>query len=442
MKTKLFALLLILPMFAFCTPDNVEPNGPDTEQQDTTQTPPADTTQQESPTPPSDNVITPEEPQIELPTEIKNGDRVLACNPNVEKFLTEVTYPDRDYSYTKIMEYYGGYNGMLGEGETVKSDKPSEYSIRWEANEAAGKLTLRLEDTTWGWSAEESINAGSYYVNITNLCPNAHYTYSVKGEDGTVMTEGEFDTYGSIHQVYFKHSVRNARDMGGWKTYDGTKMVKYRQIYRGGRLETSTISKSGKTMLLNEGIRAQLDIRSDSDWNTEPTLPELEFCAPNIKTGGDSMLKQDGGEKTRMCMQFIIDCLKENKPVYFHCSLGRDRTGTLGMIILGLLDVVEGDISKEYEVTYFSPRGWSIATSESYTKFQNYRTKWAYAPAAEYIWEGKYPNNTYTFNDDVNSPDYDKFSVRVEKYLLDIGISQEDIDAYREMMLIDVPAAE
>jgi hypothetical protein len=230
--------------------------------------------------------------------------------------------------------------------------------------------------------------------------------------------------------------------MGGWKTYDGTKMVKYRQIYRGGRLETSTISKSGKAMLLNEGIRAQLDIRSDSDWNTEPTLPELEFCAPNIKTGGDSMLKQDGGEKTRMCMQFIIDCLKENKPVYFHCSLGRDRTGTLGMIILGLLDVVEGDISKEYEVTYFSPRGWSIATSESYTKFQNYRTKWAYAPAAEYIWEGKYPNNTYTFNDDVNSPDYDKFSVRVEKYLLDIGISQEDIDAYREMMLVDVPAAE
>ena len=428
---RFLSLLLLIPMFVFCTPDNI-PDDPDTDKKDTTE--------QQQPLPPSDNVITPEEPTVELATEIKNGDRILACNPNVEKFLSEVTYPDRDYSYTKIMEYYGGYNGNLGEGETVKSDKPSEYTIRWTADAAAGELTFELKDQTWDWSSKETVVAGESYVNVTNLCPNAHYSYKVTAANGTVMTEGEFDTYGSIHQVYFKHSVRNARDMGGWKTYDGTKMVKYRQIYRGGRLETSTISKSGKKALLAEGIRAQLDIRSDSDWNTEPTLPELAFCAPNIKTGGDSMLKQDGGEKTRQCMQFIIDCLKENKPVYFHCSLGRDRTGTLGMIILGLLDVVEGDISKEYEVTYFSPRGWSIATSESYTKFQNYRTKWAYAPAAEYIWEGKYPNGTYTFNDDVNDPAYDKFSVRVEKYLLDIGISQADIDAYREMMLVDVPA--
>ena len=437
MKTKFLSLLLVLPMFAFCTPD-VTPDdqtGPGQDQ--------VDTTQQQNPTPPSDTVTTPE-PEIpdDLPTEIKSGDRILAPNPNVEKFVTEVTYPDRDYSYTKIMDYYGGYNGMLCEGETVKSDKPSEYSIRWTADKAAGELTFKLEDKTWNWSMEDTLSEGSNYVTVTNLVPNAHYAYSVTGANGTVLTEGEFDTYGSVHQVYFKHSVRNGRDMGGWKTYDGTKMVKYRQIYRGGRLETSTISKSGKKAILAEGIRAQLDIRSDSDWNTEPTLPEFAFCAPNIKTGGDSMLKQDGGEKTRQCMQFIIDCLKENKPVYFHCSLGRDRTGTLGMIILGVLDVVEGDISKEYELTYFAPRGWSIATSESYTKFQNYRTKWAYAPAAEYIWEGKYPNGTYTFNDDVTSPEYDRFSVRVEKYLLDIGISQADIDAYREMMLVDAPVVE
>ena len=436
MKTKFISLLLMMPLLAFCTPDNTEPDGQDGPNQEQ-----VDTTQQDSPTPPSDNVVTPEEPTVELAPEIKNGDRILACNPNVEKFLTEVTYPDRDYSYTKIMDYYGGYNGKLGEGETVKSDKPSEYTIRWTADAAAGELTFELADQTWGWSAEETVAAGEAYINVTNLCPNAHYTYKVTAANGTVMTEGEFDTYGSIHQVYFKHSVRNARDMGGWKTYDG-KMVKYRQIYRGGRLETGTISKSGKKAILAEGIRAQLDIRSDSDWNTSPTLPEFEFCAPNIDTGGDSMLKQDGGEKTRQCMQFIIDCLKENKPVYFHCSLGRDRTGTLGMIILGVLDVVEGDISKEYEVTYFSPRGWSIATSESSTTFRNWRTTWAYKPAAEYIWAGKYPNGTYEFNDDVDSPDYDRFSVRVEKYLLDIGISQEDIDTFRELMLVDAPVAE
>ena len=434
MKTKLFSLLLVLPMLVFCTPDNL----PDDQNPDQT-----DTTEK---LPPSDTVVTPDEPSDELAPEIKNGDRVLACNPNVEKFLSEVTYPDRDYSYSKVLDYPGGHNKENpwdpdGNHETVKSDKPSEYTIRWTADESAGKLTFKLEDKTWDWSSEESVTAGSDNVSVTNLVPNAHYAYSVTGENGTVMTSGEFDTYGSIHQVFFKHSVRNARDLGGWKTYDG-KMVKYRQIYRGGRLQNNTISKVGKKAILAEGIRAQLDIRSDSDWNTAPTLPEFEFCAPNIDTGGDSMLKQDGGEKTRQCMQFTIDCLKEGKPVYFHCSLGRDRTGTLAMIYLGVLDVIEGDISKEYEVTYFSPRGWGIATSENNKVFTQMRTTWAYKPAAEYIWAGKYPNGTYEFNDDVDDPNYDKFSVRVEKYLLDIGISQADIDTFRELMLVDAPAAE
>ena len=56
--------------------------------------------------------------------------------------------------------------------------------------------------------------------------------------------------------------------------------------------------------------------------------------------------------------------------------------------------------------------------------FLNLRTKWAYKPAAEYIW------NNYV-------KDGERFSQGVERYLLEIGISQEDIDAYREIMLVD-----
>ena len=284
---------------------------------------------------------------------------------------------------------------------------------------------------------EQEISAGTDNVAVTNLTPNVHYTYKVSSiENGTVMTEGEFSTYGSIRQVFFKTRVRNGRDMGGWMTYDG-KMVKYHKIYRTGRFESSTLANSGIKAIKAEGVLAQLDLRNTSDVLSEPAIAGLDFCAPLIETGGDSMLKAEKGDKTRQCMQFIIDCVKNDKPVIYHCSLGRDRTGTLGMIILGVLDVIEGDISKEYEVTYFSPRGWSIASSETYKTFQNLRTTWAYKPAAEYIWEGKYPNGTYEFVDDKESPDYTPFSVRIEKYLLDIGISQEDIDTFRELMLTE-----
>ena len=357
--------------------------------------------------------------------ELKSGDHVLATNRNVQKFVEEVTYPDHDYTETYVRDYYGGY-GHNYNGEAVNSDKPEAYSIHWTADYDAGDLTFVLTEGDGEWSATQTVAAGETYVEITNLVPNTSYTYKVTAENGTVMTEGQFTTYGTVRHVFFKSNVRNCRDLGGWQTYDG-KTVKFHKIYRGGRLEEGTLSNSGRKAIIAEGIKAQLDIRGNSDVNEAPAVEGFDFCAPIIETGGDSMLKQDGGEKTRMSMQFVIDCIKADKPVYFHCSLGRDRTGTLAMVILGLLDVVEGDISKEYELSYFAPKGWSIASSENYTLFQNVRTTWAYKPAAEYIW------NNYVQTGE-------RFSAGVERYLLEIGISQSDIDTFRSLMLADAPA--
>lgn len=375
----------------------------------------------------------------DLAPEITNGSTILATNPNAEKFLVEVQYPDHNYTYSKVLEYYGGFNGVKYDengnpdenGETVgnpKSDKPSEYTIRWTPDASAGNMKLVLTDTYWDWTGEESITAGESYVNVLNLVPNTHYTYSVTAENGKVMTQGEFDTYGHLHQVFFKSRVRNARDLGGWKTYDG-KMVRYRMLYRGGRLESGTLAKSGKRAIAMEGIKAQLDLRGKSDVLSAPAIDGFAFCAPVIETGGDSMLKSK--EKTRQAVQFAIDCAKQNLPMYFNCSLGRDRTGTFALIMLGILDVIEGDISKEYEITYFAPFSWSVSEGEQSTTpyvFRNLRTQWAYKPAAEYIWEN------YCKKEDGT---YDKFSVGMEKYFLDIGISQEDIDEYRRIMLVD-----
>ena len=157
--------------------------------------------------------VTPD-PDDDLATEIKDGATVLAPNADVEKFLTDVHYPTHDYTFTSLLTWAQENNVQVCPG---KSDKPSEYTIRWTENPKAQKVVVTVTEPTREWVYTPT--ADNAYVVITNLLPNTHYTFKVM-EGESLMKEGAFDTYGKVHQVYFKN-VRNSRDLGGWKTEDG-----------------------------------------------------------------------------------------------------------------------------------------------------------------------------------------------------------------------------
>ena len=428
---KLLSLFLIVPMLMYCAPGNESP------QEETPQEQPSDDN-------PEDTVPEkPTDPYKGASPEFHSGDVLQATNPNVEKFLTEVTYPDKDLSFTKVLDYYGGFNGKTynenGEEDPAgkifdwdnqpTSDKPCSYSLRWawEDLEDGNPLTLHMEDGL-GWKGDLEIAAYSCYVNVTNLIPNDQYTYKVTTSGGKVLAEGNFTTKGNstLHHLFFTSACRNIRDLGGWSTLDGKK-VKYRKLYRGGRLQLGELKKgAGQNEVLFEGIGAQLDLRN-SDRLKKTAVKGLEFCAPGIEEGGTWMLKNgnENGNFGKQCFEFTVNCLRAGKPVYFHCSLGRDRTGTFDILCLGLLGVREGDISKAYEVTYFAPVGYSVSSSEKKDNptpiFLNTRMQWAYADVAPYFW---------SLSEDGT------FANGVEHYLLDVaGVSQKDIDDFRSIML-------
>lgn len=363
---------------------------------------------------------TDQKPDDDLAPEVKDGDRILVTNEAVQKFLTEVSYPDHNYTYSDLKEWAEKNEVRISPG-TRDTDKPQVYTIRWKADEAAGAITAKLWED--GWSREYAVKAGASYLNISNLCPETHYHYEVKAGD-KVLTKGEFDTYGLVRQLFFKVQIRNFRDLGGWKTSDG-KTVNYRKIYRGGRFLIGYLSGPGKEDVKAEGIKAQLDLRGVDDVLSpdECTLiglvDDYAFCAPVIEEGYIWLLR-DEPAKAKECIQFIMDCVDGDKPVVFHCSLGRDRTGTVAMVILGLLGVPEGMISQEYELTQFAPHGYSTSDGE---KTKMYRTV-DYKLAANYIWDN--------FVDEAAG---DSFADGVEKYLLSIGITQADIDKFRNNML-------
>ncbi len=390
------------------------------------------------------------DPMAGAAEELKSGTTVLATNPLVEKFLTEVTYKDwpeedKNSRKTKIFEYYGGFDGTnltwdnWGK-EWPDGDIPCQYSIRWKKEDMDGNaMKLHLEDKL-GWKGDMEIAKGELYVNITNLVPNDSYTYSVTTSGRKVLTSGNFTTTGHLHQVYFhgdhqKPNIkggggRNARDFGGWKTLDG-KTVKYSKVYRGGRLNEKwspyPLNAEGEKEVLFEGLGAELDLRGNDDVMFEPAVAGLDHCAPVIEQGGVTMLKNDAA-KTKQCFEFVVNSVRNNKPVYFHCSLGRDRTGTLFILLMGVLGVREGDIAKEYELTYFAPVGYSVSSSDKKSNtiptFHNTRLAWVYSDVTPYFWEFAEQTTGKTFAEGV------------EKYLLEVaGVSQKDIDDFRALML-------
>ena len=173
---------------------------------------------------------------------------------------------------------------------------------------------------------------------------------------------------------------------------------------------------SGKADMRAFGIKAEIDLRYDGDGvaSSSPLGADIDFFAPKFEGGYHKMI-QDNPDKVAACFTFIVQSLRQGKPVYFHCLAGRDRTGTLSMLLLGLLGVDTSDLRKDYELTYFAPEYWSLHNGV----YEHSSTCWSF-------------RNLFKILKDTGESTVQK---QIEKLLLDNGVPQQDIDDFRALML-------
>ena len=292
---------------------------------------------------------------------------------------------------------------------------PVPVSLEWEEVEGADYYRVYISMNE-DMSEAESYLVNSTTVELDTLFTGKTYYWQIDAAiaDSTVRSSvHSFKTARSPRTIKVE-GVSNTRDAGGYDALDGRRM-KQGMIYRGGKLEE--ITENG-IMTFHDiiGIRTDLDLRTTGEGGAgvkSPLGDDVLYVNINGRyyIGNMGIGSEEGKETIAEEMRVFVD--PASFPVYIHCSLGRDRTGTLVMLLQGLAGVSKSDIMMDYELSIFSVTGTLDNASIDAVR----------------------SNISATYDYISKSYQGETFAEKVEKYLLSCGMTADEIAAIRDNLL-------
>ncbi len=272
-------------------------------------------------------------------------------------------YPDGDFSITYIENYYNV-------STTYRKDQPYPVHVVWDKQPGSSYQYLTVSpnsDFSEPYYDNFEIDNSASSYDIYNLIPGKKYYYKVTAVVSgvpTTLVSSEFNTLGRRRMLNIDGTF-NVRDLGGISTSNGRR-IKYGKLFRGGRLnennsKTSMITDAGRISAMMAGIGAEMDLRNDSEsgnisssyFNYGDHIA-LYQRFPDAGAGYYGNINTQNGYTNILELQWVIDRLKDGVPVYYHCSAGADRVGTISCLMEGLLGVPENQMSVDYEITSFA----------------------------------------------------------------------------------------
>lgn len=253
------------------------------------------------------------------------------------------------------------YDGTLEIEKAVSTGAPYRpFVFEYLLETASGKLRLS-EDDTFTKVQEYNLDKEKTSVSIDNLKTGTTYHYQVEVSGKTYT--GTFQTAESNRFVFIP-GTENLRDIGGYQTLDG-KTIKQGLLIRGCELDGI---KNEAYYLANEDVAAvqntfgfvyDLDLRSpeiyEGEYQSRLGVDHQFYDAPTYA----QIFRAEYQQSLREIFAALAD--PDKYPMYLHCTWGRDRTGTVVLLLQGLLNVSKEDLMAEYRLTgYVTP---AVATN-------------------------------------------------------------------------------
>ena len=227
---------------------------------------------------------------------------------------------------------------------------------------------------------------------IYNMIPGETYLWKSATDNtkyGVVSATGSRRT--------LKTAVRNLRDLGGLSASnsDVSGTIDYGRLYRGAQITTA----QGVTDLTKLGITREVDLRGNGDGNQTYKMPNYDtgtsssytdivmtnYIVNPASTPYITAAHLTEYRAVKSAMRAIMEKVVFNHDsIFFHCTIGTDRTGTMAYFLEGLLGVSEEDRLRDYEMTYFfgltnrtrfhDTSNWSNTAPRFYSMYRSYPT--------------------------------------------------------------------
>lgn len=331
----------------------------------------------------------------------ENGQKISLLSGNIYEFAS-------NYEKYKANQYYDGSNQFA----------PNPVIISWISEEGAQHFTVKLSQRADLTDAVSYVTFDNQLV-LSDLFMGTHYYYQITAhfENRTVKSKiFDFETEYVTRTVNIE-GLSNTRDIGGYYTEDGKYRIRQGLVYRGG--ETEPVTEQGRISFLQTfGIVTDLDLRGVATSPFGDAVNHVSVSAPYYVSGNGII---NPSYKQALITEIKTFANPDNYPIYVHCSLGRDRTGTLCFLISALCGVGEKELYLDYEISWFSERGCHGGFSPQSM------VGGSFTELYDYI-------NTYPTETEAPT-----LADRTEAFLKnELGITQEEIDTIRSILLEEV----